>query len=74
MFEVEILQGIGVAPQRVKATQVVVRMPGGTPVVLAALFGGESSMLVSHCKDSDFNSNLKKLGINEVVVTADVAS
>lgn len=72
MFEVEILQGIGVAPQRIKATQVVVRMPGGTPVVVAALFGGASSMLVSHCKDPEFNNSLKKLGINEVVVAADV--
>jgi hypothetical protein len=72
MFEIEILQGIGVAPQRIKASQVVIRMPGGTPVAVAALFGGSQGLLVSHCKDAEFNSNLDKLGIREVVISTDV--
>jgi hypothetical protein len=71
MFEIEILQGIGVRPQRIKASQVVIRMPNGTPISLAAVFGGTSGVLVSHCKDPDFSNNLDKLGINEVVVTTD---
>jgi hypothetical protein len=72
MFYVEIVNGIGKPPIRVEASQVVVRMPNGTPVSIAAIFGGPSSVLVSHCEDSNFNANLNKLGINETVIVSNL--
>ena len=67
MFQVEIINGIGKPPIKLEASQVIIRMPGGTPVSIAALYGGANSLLVSHCDDANFNANLKKLGINETV-------
>jgi hypothetical protein len=72
MFYVEIIQGIGKPPIRVEASQVVIRMPNGTPVSVAALYGGPTSVLVSHCEDPNFNANLNKLGINETVVVSTI--
>lgn len=72
MFQVEILQGVGKAPLVLPATQVVVRTPNGTPVSIAAMFGGSQGILVSHCNDAEFNSNLTKTGINATVVTEKV--
>jgi len=69
MFFVEIIQSIGQPPLRVEASQVVIRMPNGTPVCVAALFGTSESVLVSHCEDQNFNANLQKLGINETVIS-----
>lgn len=69
MFFVEILESVGQPPLRLQASQVVIRMPNGTPVSVAALFGTSESVLVSHCEDANFNANLQKLGINETVIT-----
>jgi hypothetical protein len=69
MFFVEILESIGKPPLRVEASQVVIRMADGTPVSVAAVFGTASSVLVSHCEDPNFNANLRKLGINETVIS-----
>jgi len=70
MFFVEILEGIGKPPLRLEASQVVIRMPDGTPVSVAATYGDESSVLVSHCDDPNFNANLRKLGINETTISS----
>jgi len=72
MFIVEVLTTVGKPPLRLPASQVVVRMPDGTPISVAALFGGVTSVLVSHCEDSSFNDNLRKLGINETVISTKV--
>lgn len=72
MFFVEIIEAIGKPPLRIPASQVVVRMPNGTPVSIAALFGSNSSVLVSHCEDPDFHNNLQKIGINETVIVEKV--
>lgn len=69
MFVVEVVQQIGKPPIRLEASQLVVRMPDGTPISLAALYGSKESVLVSHCEDTSFNDNLRKLGINETVVS-----
>jgi len=69
MFFVEILESVGQPPLRLQASQVVIRMPNGTPVSVAAVFGTSDSVLVSHCEDENFNVNLQKLGINETVIT-----
>jgi len=69
MFTVEIVQAIGRPPIKMEASQVVIRMPNGTPISLAALFGGPDSVLVSHCEDANFNENLRKLGLTDTVVT-----
>lgn len=69
MFIIETVQCIGRPPIRLEASQVVIRMPDGTPICLAALFGGPNSVLVSHCDDANFNQNLKKLGLTDTVVT-----
>lgn len=69
MFIVEVVETIGKSPLKLPASQVVVRMPDGTPVIVAALFGGAASVLVSHCEDPRFNDNLRKLGINETVIS-----
>ncbi len=67
MFTVEILEQIGREPISVEASQVVVRL-GGTPISVAALFGVEDAVLVSHCVDKNFEECLDKLGINETVL------
>lgn len=69
MFTVEIVESIGKPPLRVEASQVVVRMPDGTPISLAALYGSSNSVLVSHCEDERFNDNLRKLGLNDTVIS-----
>tara|TARA_R110000751_G_scaffold62759_2_gene129711 strand:- start:2119 stop:2355 length:237 start_codon:yes stop_codon:yes gene_type:complete len=69
MFKVEVLERVGIPPLSVDASQVVIRLADGTPVSVAALFGGEESLLVSNAGDPDFNENLNKLGINETVIT-----
>jgi len=69
MFIVEIIESIGKPPLRIPASQVVIRMPGGTPVSLAAVYGTDDSVLVSHCEEEQFNDNLRKLGINETVIS-----
>jgi len=68
MFKVEILEKVGVPPLTVNASQVVIRLPDGTPVSIAALFGGTEALMVSHADDPDFNENLQKLGINQTVI------
>ena len=72
MFVVEIIQSIGKPPLCVEASQLVVRLQDGTPISLAALYGSKDSVLVSHCDDSTFNDNLRKLGINETVVSSEL--
>jgi hypothetical protein len=69
MFIVEVVEGIGKPPLKIPASQVVVRMLDGTPVSLAALFGGPNSVMVSHCEDASFNDNLRKLGITGTVIS-----
>ena len=69
MFKVEILEKVGVPPLTVEASQVVIRLPDGTPVSVAALFGGTEALMVSHADEPDFNENLNKLGINQTVIT-----
>jgi hypothetical protein len=72
MFIVEVIESIGKPPLRIPASQVVVRMQDGTPVSVAALFGSATSVMVSHCEDASFNDNLRKLGINETVISTKV--
>ena len=72
MFIVEVLESIGKPPLRIPASQVVVRMQDNTPVSVAALFGSSTSVMVSHCEDANFNDNLRKLGINETVISTKV--
>ena len=72
MFIVEVIESIGKPPLRIPASQVVVRMQDGTPVSVAALFGRATSVMVSHCEDASFNDNLRKLGINETVISTKV--
>lgn len=69
MFFVEIMEAVGKPPLRLEASQVVIRMADGTPVSVAALFGNAQSVMVSHCEDPNFNQNLKKLGIQETVIS-----
>jgi hypothetical protein len=69
MFTVEVLQSIGKPPIRLEASQVVIRLPDGTPISLAALYGSRESVLVSHCEDASFSDNLRKLGLNDIVVS-----
>lgn len=72
MFNVEILERIGQKPIVVPASQVVVRMPDGTPISVAALYGSSSSVMVSHCTDKDFQETLGKLGIKEKVMVTQI--
>jgi len=69
MFKVDIIERVGVPPMQLAASQVVVRLPDGTPVSIAALFGSDESVLVSHCDDPKFNEDLQSLGINQTVIT-----
>ena len=73
MFTVEVLESIGKQPIVLNASQVVVRLSNGTPVSVAALYGGDDSVLVSHCDDKNFNENLDKIGISSTVIVEKVA-
>jgi hypothetical protein len=72
MFTVEIIEKLGKPSIRIPASQVVIRMPDGTPVSVAAIYGGPDSVLVSHCSDKNFQQDLKKLGITETVVVTNL--
>lgn len=67
MFRIEVIQQVGKPPITLDASQVVIRMPNGTPVCIAAQYGSHSSLLLSHCNDSSFQADLEKLGISETV-------
>jgi hypothetical protein len=69
MFTVEIVSGIGQPVTVVKASQVVIRGENGTPISVAALFGGSNGVMVSHCGDAEFQRNLSKLCIKDTVIT-----
>lgn len=60
--------GIGAAPIRIHANQVVVRQNNGTIVAVAAEYGIDRCQLISHAGDDDFNDVLTKLGINETTL------
>lgn len=72
MFNIEILERVGQKPIVLTASQVIVRMPDGTPISVAALYGSNSSVMVSHCTDKDFQETLGKLGINEKVTVTQI--
>jgi len=57
--------GVGAAPIRIHANQIVVRQDNGTIVAVAAEYGTDRCQLISHVGDDDFNSVLEKLGIKE---------
>ena len=67
MFVVEIISALNSPAIRLQASQVVVRLPNGTPVSLAAVFA-DKAVLVSHCDDTNFQTNLQKLGIPDTVI------
>ena len=68
MFKVEIMEAIGKPVLQVDASQVVIRLPSGEPISVAALFGSNESVLVSNVDDPNFNANLQKIGIEGTVV------
>jgi hypothetical protein len=73
VFKVEVLQGLGKAPAVLDASQLVVRMGDGTPVMLAAVFaqsGSSSIVTLAHCNDPDFQKNLQQLGITDKVAVS----
>jgi len=74
VFKVEVIEAFNKPAQVLNASQVVVRMADGTPISIAALFGGPNSVLVSHCKDPGFNLDLQKIGIKETVVVENLKS
>ena len=57
--------GLGVAPIRINANQIVVRQNNGTVIAVAAEYGIDRCQLVSHAGDDDFNDVLSKLSIKE---------
>jgi hypothetical protein len=57
--------GIGAAPIRINANQVVIRQENGTVIAVAAEYGIDRCQLVSHVGDDDFNDVLSKLSIKE---------
>jgi hypothetical protein len=68
---VEIISEIGVAPLRIPASQIIIRHPNGTPVSVAAMYGSDRSLLVSHCADKSFQDALNKLAVGETVILED---
>lgn len=68
MFFVEIVEQIGKPPLRIPASQAVIRLADGTPISMAAMFGSERSVIVSHCEDNNFQQNLQKIGITDTVI------
>lgn len=65
MFKVEVLTAIGRPSTVLDASQVIVRLPDGTAVSVAALYGG--GVCVSHFSDEAFQRTLGKLGIENKV-------
>ena len=65
IIEIISAAGIGSAPIRIDANQVVVRQDNGTVIAVAAEYGIDRCQLVSHAGDDDFNDVLRKLSIKE---------
>lgn len=64
MFDVEVITAIGASPViHRNVSQVIVRLPDGTPVSVASVFGPSNAMLVSHCEDPNFATDLQKVGV-----------
>jgi hypothetical protein len=64
MFKVEMLRRVGLAPIVVEdISQLVVRLPDGSIVSLAGVFGPDNAVLVSHCADPNFKDDLKRLAL-----------
>ena len=64
MFTVEVLQQVGKPPILIKdVSQVIVRLPDGSPVSVAAEYGLDNALLLSNVTDADFYANLQKLGV-----------
>lgn len=55
------MTAVGRPPTVLDASQVIVRLPDGTAVSVAALYGG--GVYVSHFADKAFQETLDKLGI-----------
>lgn len=68
---IELLEhGVGRrAPLRLTARQIVIRLPNGTPVVIAAEYGPDGCYAVSTYNDDDFNRMLRNLNIDRQPVT-----
>lgn len=67
---VEILSDRGLVRQRplqLRAHQVVVRLPDGTPVALASSYGPDGAYLVSCVHDAQFNKELRQAGVFQTV-------
>jgi len=73
MFQVELVQDFGKPAKVIEANQIVVRLSNGTPVligVVSATTDDGDVVEVSHCKDSDFQSTLRRLNIPGTVTVA----
>jgi hypothetical protein len=65
MFKIEFSASALGPKQEHTVSQLIVRLPDGTPIAFAAEFGLEDAVAVGHCKDPDFNTQLRRLGLNE---------
>ena len=66
------LHGVGRGQPIVLAVrQAVIRMPNGTPVVVAAEFGPDGAYAVSRVGDDDFNRLLRALSLDITHVQVD---
>ena len=65
-------EGIGTAPLRLEAAQVVIRHENGTPLALAAHYGPNNSLAFASVafNDVEFNRFLRALGIEGTVIVA----
>jgi hypothetical protein len=68
---VELIPAGGVGRSRplvLYVNQVVIRQDNGTPISVAAEFGGERTQAVAQAGDPDFERVLRALGVRETVV------
>ena len=66
------MAGVGRAePIVLPIRQAVIRMPNGTPIVIAAEFGPEGAYAVSQVGNDDFNRLLRALGLDVTHVQVD---
>jgi hypothetical protein len=61
----------GAVPLTLPVRQLVVRLPDGTPIALAAQFGPDGAYAVSKVGDDDFTRLLDMLGIAQTTIRVD---
>jgi hypothetical protein len=69
---IEILPKVGGTPVRLEASQVLLLLDNGSPVMVAGEYGAEGFVKCAHAMDADFQQVLRALGYKNHQVVVDI--